>query len=338
MRDDARHSDFLYQQSVSTYEAYNNWGGKSLYDWNSTGGAAMKVSFDRPYAMGNQSISAPAVGSGEFLITVQPPQEGPPGGFEFPFVRFLEREGYDVTYSTDVDTAEDPAALLNHKALLIVGHDEYWNWAQRANVIAARDAGVSLGFFSSNTMYWQIRYEPDSSGTPDRTIVCYKTLATTEDPDYLSGDPNLMKYTTVQWRQPPVNLPEDAVIGVMYYTNPVQGDIVVDDASSWVYNGTGLTQGSHLKGLLGYEVDQMYGHAPAGTDRIAHSVFGTGAQDFSDATVYTAPSGAIVFATGSMEWSWGLDDYGVPDVRPSYLNPDAQQVTRNVLARFTAAQ
>ncbi|HZT70808.1 MAG TPA: N,N-dimethylformamidase beta subunit family domain-containing protein [Terriglobia bacterium] len=338
VRDDARHSDFLYQQSVSTYEAYNNWGGKSLYDWNSTGGAAMKVSFDRPYAMGNQSISAPAVGSGEFLITVQPPQEGPPGGFEFPFVRFLEREGYDVTYSTDVDTAEDPAALLNHKALLIVGHDEYWNWAQRANVIAARDAGVSLGFFSSNTMYWQIRYEPDSSGTPDRTIVCYKTLATTEDPDYLSGDPNLMKYTTVQWRQPPVNLPEDAVIGVMYYTNPVQGDIVVDDASSWVYNGTGLTQGSHLKGLLGYEVDQMYGHAPAGTDRIAHSVFGTGAQDFSDATVYTAPSGAIVFATGSMEWSWGLDDYGVPDVRPSYLNPDAQQVTRNVLARFTAAQ
>lgn len=338
VRDDARHSDFLYQSSVNTFEAYNNWGGKSLYDWNSTGGAAVKVSFDRPYAMGNQAISAPAVGSGEFLITVQPPQEGPPGGYEFPFVQFLEREGYDVTYSTDVDTAEHPSLLLNHKALLAVGHDEYWNWAQRANVIAARDAGVSLGFFSANTMYWQIRYEPDSAGTPDRTIVCYKGLATTEDPDYLSGDSNLMKYTTVQWRQPPVNLPEDAVIGVMYYTNPVQSDIVVDDASSWVYKGTGLVHDSRLRGLLGYEVDQMYGHAPANTVRVAHSVFGTAAQDYSDATVYTASSGAIVFATGSMEWSWGLDDYGVPDVRPSYLNPAAQQVTRNVLGRFISAK
>lgn len=337
VRDDARPSDFLYQSSVNTYQAYNNWGGKSLYDWNSPTGAAVKVSFNRPYAMGDQSISAPAVGSGEFLITVQPATQGSPAGWEFPFVRFLEREGYDVTYSTDVDTAEDPAALLNHKGLLVVGHDEYWTWAQRSNVVTARDAGVNLGVFSANTMYWQVRYEPDSDGHPDRTIVCYKGLALTEDPDYLSGDPNLMRFTTVQWRQSPVNLPEDAVIGVMYYTNPVHGDIVVDDALDWVYSGTGLSHGSSLQGLLGYEIDQMYGHAPINTVRLAHSVFGTGARDFSDMTVYGAPSGATVFATGSMQWSWGLDDYGVPDVRPSYLNPAAQQITRNVLARFLAS-
>jgi hypothetical protein len=338
VRDDARHSDYLYQSSVNTYQAYNNWGGKSLYDWNSPSGAAVKVSFNRPYAMGDQSISASAVGSGEFLITVQPATQGSPGGWEFPFVRFLEREGYDVTYSTDVDTAESPAALLNHKALLVAGHDEYWTWAQRANVIAARDAGVSLGIFSANTMYWQIRYDPDSEGNPDRTIVCYKGRALTEDPDYLSGDPNLMRFTTVQWRQSPVDLPEDAVIGVMYYTNPVHGDIVVDDALDWVYSGTGLSQGSPLTGLLGYEVDQMYGHAPINTVRLAHSVFGSDTRDFSDMTVYGAPSGATVFATGSMQWSWGLDDYGVPDVRPSYLNAAAQQITRNVLARFLASR
>jgi hypothetical protein len=338
VRDDARQSDFLYQSCVNTYQAYNNWGGKSLYDWNSPAGSAVKVSFNRPYAMGDQSISAPAVGSGEFLITVQPATQGSPAGWEFSFVRFLEREGYDVAYSTDVDTAEDPAALPNHKALLVVGHDEYWTWAQRAAVIAARDAGVNLGIFSANTMYWQVRYEPDSDGNPDCTIVCYKGRALTEDPDYLSGDPTLMQYTTVQWRQPPVNLPEDAVIGVMYYTNPVHGDIVVDDASSWVYNNTSLSNGSSLPGLLGYEIDQMYGHAPLNTVRLAHSVFGTGAQDFSDMTVYGAPSGATVFATGSMQWSWGLDDYGVPDLRPSYMNASAQKITRNVLAHFLASK
>ena len=338
VRDDARPSDFLYQSSVNTYQAYNNWGGKSLYDWNSPSGRAVKVSYNRPYAMGDQSISAPAVGSGEFLITVQPSTQGSPAGWEFPFVRFLEREGYDATYSTDVETAENPTALLNHKGLLVVGHDEYWTWAQRANVVAARDAGVNLGFFSANTMYWQVRYEPDSDGNPDRTIVCYKGFALTEDPDYLSGDPNLMRYTTVQWRQSPVNLPEDAVVGVMYYANPVHGDIVVDDASSWVYNNTGLSHGSALAGLLGYEIDQMYTHAPLNTVRLAHSVFGTGTRDFSDMTVYGAPSGATVFATGSMQWSWGLDDYGVPDLRPSYLSQGAQQITKNVLARFLASK
>lgn len=338
VRDDARQSDFLYQSSVNTYEAYNNWGGKSLYGFNSPTGAAVKVSFNRPYAMGDQPTSAPAVGSGEFLISVQPATGGSPAGWEFPFVRFLEREGYDVTYSTDVDTAENPAAVLNHKAFLVVGHDEYWTWAQRANVIAARDSGVSLGIFAANTMYWQVRYEPDSDGHLDRTIVCYKNLALTEDPDYLSGDPNLIKYTTVQWRQPPVNLPEDAVVGVMYYTNPVHGNIVVDDASSWVYKNTGLSHGSSLPGLLGYEIDQMFGHAPPNTIRLAHSVFGTGAQDFSDMTVYGAQSGATVFATGSMQWSWGLDDYGVPDLRPSYMNTAAQQITRNVLAHFLSSK
>ena len=85
-------------------------------------------------------------------------------------VRWLEHEGYDVTYVTDVDTHEDANRLLRAKGYLSVGHDEYWTEQMRANVIHARDAGVSLGFFGGNYIYWAVRLLPDASGAPNRTI------------------------------------------------------------------------------------------------------------------------------------------------------------------------
>ena len=76
-------------------------------------------------------------------------------------VRWLEANGYDVSYITGVDTDRRGAELLEHKAFLSVGHDEYWSGAQRANVEAARDAGVNLAFFSGNEVYWKTRWETE---------------------------------------------------------------------------------------------------------------------------------------------------------------------------------
>ena len=108
VRDDARVSDLLFQSSVSTMQAYNGWGGKSLYPFNSSGPQAARVSFDRPYGAG--------AGFTEFQR------------WEYPTIRFLEREGYDVTYCTDVDTHAQPDMLVKHRAFLSVGHDEYWSY------------------------------------------------------------------------------------------------------------------------------------------------------------------------------------------------------------------
>ena len=166
VRDDGRPSDILFQSSVTTYQAYNNWGGMSLYRWNSRGKQASKVSFNRPYAASPNKAAAYGVGAGEFLTNVQPKRRTYNAGWEYNMVRWLEKNGYDVTYSTNIDTHENrldelsaKPALLLHKAFLSVGHDEYWSWKMRHNVEAARDAGVSLGFFSANTCYWQIRFE-----------------------------------------------------------------------------------------------------------------------------------------------------------------------------------
>src|SRR6266852_3062669 len=176
VRNDGRASALLYQMSVTTYEAYNNYGGKSLYDYNSTssipqaqvGGAglnsAVKVSFNRPYEDS---------GEGHFFR------------YEFDMVGFLEQNGYDVTYSTDVDTHTRPSELGLHKAFLSVGHDEYWSLEMRQNVTNALNQGLSLGFFSADDCAWQIRFEPSlvtGDPNPTRTIVAYKEDAS-KDPD-----------------------------------------------------------------------------------------------------------------------------------------------------------
>ena len=97
---------------------------------------------------------------------------------EYPMIRFLEANGYDVSYTSGVDMSQPGVASIieQHKIFMSAGHDEYWSGQQRANVKAARDAGVNLAFFSGNEVFWKTRWEPsiDGSNTPNRTLVTYK--------------------------------------------------------------------------------------------------------------------------------------------------------------------
>ena len=146
VRHDAQTADFVYKLPLNTYQAYNNWGGKSLYAFNSEGDAATSVSFDRPYALRG--------GAGHFFH------------WDFPMIRWLEREGYNVTYIADVDAHTEGAYLPGRRALLSVGHDEYWSKEMRDSWERARDAGYSLGFFGANTAYWQVATSPRRPGCP----------------------------------------------------------------------------------------------------------------------------------------------------------------------------
>jgi len=313
VRDDDRPSDLLFQTSVATYQAYNKWGGLSLYDKPH----ASMVSFNRPYKRG--------YGSGDFLF------------WEYSLVRFLEREGYVVTYTTDVDTHERGHLLTKHKAFLSVGHDEYWSWEMRDNVEAALAQGVHLGFFGANIGYWQVRFEPSlATGALNRTMVCYKSQAEQKDPFFHDPDPAKRRRTTTQFRRHPVNRPEAAIIGVMYESHQAQGDIVISDSSSWVFDGTGLAAGDVLPGLLGYEVDRKFPESPSGTHVFAHSpYFVNDSKRIGEMAYYTASSSATVVATGSMQWNWGLDETFRIHGR-KFVSPAAKQMTRNFLARFGA--
>ncbi len=151
---------------------------------------------------------------------------------EYPMIRFLERNGYDVSYASGVDTDRYGSLLTNHKTFLSVGHDEYWSGQQRANVEAARDAGVNLAFFSGNEVYWKTRWEPSTEGssTPYRTMVTYKeTYLDVVDPQ----DPPIWTGT---WRDPrkspPADggRPENALTGTGYMANNSDLTIMVPAA------------------------------------------------------------------------------------------------------------
>jgi hypothetical protein len=326
VRDDASHSNLLFQSSFNTFQAYNNYGNGanySLYGFNSTGGIpAVKVSFDRPFAQ----VSTDTQRYDNMLK------------YEYNMVRWLESQGYDVSYITDVDTHLNAAQLSQHKAYLSVGHDEYWSREMRDGVEHARDVGVSLGFFSANTCYWRVRFEPSGLGVANRVMVSYKDTG---------GDPVAPTY---RWRDPPNNRPENSMIGVMYIGDNVYDpfggfNYIVSNSTNPYFRNTGATNGTSFGQVVGFEWDGVVpnGAAPAGLVVLATSpvnaiVVADGLPAGTNTTVsnsvrYTAPSGAKVFATGSIQWIWSLDDFGV---NPTRANQAARQFAVNILADMGA--
>src|SRR5262249_39733763 len=212
------------------YQAYNGWGGHSFYGITSDNfQAGHKVSFNRPYAPSTRANATFAAGTGDFFCFVLPDSyPANSAGWECNMLRFLEREGYDVTYCTDLDTHANGNLLLSHKWFLSVGQDEYWSWEMRKNVVAARDHGVNLGFFAANICYWQVRFEPSTiTGAGNRTMVGYKDAAAS-DPLATDGNASNDYLITAVWRTNRFSTPESTFIGVMYDSDPVDADIVIE--------------------------------------------------------------------------------------------------------------
>ncbi|MBJ6764404.1 hypothetical protein JGU66_26840 [Myxococcaceae bacterium JPH2] len=307
VRSDERKGAALVQVPVTTFQAYNFWGGESLYNdsLGLSGGHAKRVSFDRPYANGN--------GSGEYFNYVHQ------------FVLWAEAKGHDLVYVTNPDLDRDPSLLLGQRLFLAVGHDEYWSRPGREAVVAALASGVNLAFLAGDTSCWLIRLEPSFSGVPRRRQVCFKDEAPREDPLAHSN------VITVRWRNPLLNEPENGLVGVMSDSWAlINQPFVVRNAGAWPFEGTGLADGDTLLAMAGYEIDREWdnGHSPAGLVPLATSpVIGSkGEPNWHAASVYTAPSGAFVFAAGGVAWSLGLSHFNFADLR-------VQRITDNVFAR-----
>jgi hypothetical protein len=318
VRDDARKAQIRFELSTNTWEAYEDWGGHSLY----SSPRAFKVSFNRPFQRG--------AGTGNMLAS----------GWDIAALRFVEREGYDVTYAADLDAHLNAAELLNHKILFFPSHHEYWSTPMRNNVQAAIDTGVSAVFFGSNNVYWQVRFENDSAGVPDRVMVCYKSTA---DP-IIATDPAL---TTVRFRDAPVNLPEEKMLGVMFNGNGLgfHSDVFVADATHWIFSGTGVHTGDDVGEYLGQEVDSQFGLHPANTVVLLNSPFTgvTGGSGTSQTVIYQAPSGSYVFSAGTSDFVLGLDNFQSlgANFAPQFFPPDSptiQQMTRNLLSHLGATK
>jgi hypothetical protein len=343
VRNDSGHSPLVFQTADTTWQAYNNYGGYNFY--TSASGRARKLSYNRPF---NTRSNTPN-GRDFFFAS------------EYPMVRFLEGNGFDVSYIAGVDAARAGQLIKNHGTFVSVGHDEYWSTAQRKNVEDARDAGVNLAFFSGNEVYWKTRWEPSTAGTPTdyRTLVCYK-----ETWDSSKSDPSVE--WTGTWRDPRFSppsdggKPENSLTGTAYMVNDVDLPLKVpaDDGRMRFWRNTSIDQlvagtvATLAPSTLGYESDEDLdnGSRPAGLIRLSTTTASVPSRltDYGKTTapgstshsmtLYRATSGALVFGAGTIQWSWGLDDHhdgvsaplaGVPDVR-------MQQATLNLLADMGA--
>jgi hypothetical protein len=338
VRDDDGGSDVLFQTSDTTWQAYNRYGGNSLY-FGSPAGRAYKVSYNRPFTTrAHTNVS--------FLFSG-----------EYPMIRWLERNGYDVSYFAGVDSARRGQEIVEHEAFLSVGHDEYWSAQQRANVEQARDAGVNLAFFSGNEIFWKTRWEPsiDGQSTPFTTLVSYKE---TREGQKIDPDPAW----TGTWRDarfsPPSDggRPENALTGTIFMVNAYREDSIRVPSKfaplRFWRNTTVATMPSGTAtlraGTLGHEWDEDRdnGWRPAGLMQLSSTTIAvpTYLQDEGNTyaqgtathslTLYKASSGALVFGAGTVQWAWGLDN--VHDVFSSTppRAPDVrmQQATVNLLA------
>jgi hypothetical protein len=275
---DTRRAKIIFQQSVTTYQAYNPWPGydpalgyigQSLYGGDLYSGW---VSFDRPYGRGFQQNTLYGVGAGDFLThdfgddiySTSDLGTGGPSAWEFGMIRWLEHQGYDVTYITNIDTHEDLGRLLRGKVFLSVGHDEYWSPDMRAHILQARDQGLALAFFSGNYIYWPSILSPDSDGSPNRSIFVDKSKGEELTFSELKDANN-------------ISLTEQLVAGGMWNIGHIgNGDIVITSDAQldhWVFANTGLAVGDVIPGLIGYEYDAFNPNydAPPGIQILAHT-------------------------------------------------------------------
>ncbi len=315
---DRRAAQWLFQCSDHTWQAYNRWPSQfSLYDdgqneWH--WGDKSQVSFNRPYGKYCQILDAPlSTGSGEFFL------------WEFPFVYWLEREGFDVSYISNTDLHRDAAQPLRGAGFISVGHDEYWTIEMYRHVEAAIAQGVNLAFFSGNAVCGRIAWEDSTRSL--RRVGVFGPPGGTRDFESMQTLEHVRPYG-------------NELMGA-HSTGPVTGgaDWICVRPDHWIYADTGMKLGDSVPGVIGWE----YHGDPApiagleivasGPTQTAPGVLNGGEYT---ATVYPGPNGNFVFNASTCWWADGLSappGYVRPSVYTSPQGPDQrlQQITRNIL-------
>jgi hypothetical protein len=253
--------------STTTWNAYNDWGGPSLY----TGGT--QVSLERPMARGFLVKPEPARRKAQplpdrealhFFEWAEPlglsVWSGGAGwwNWERVFVRFAEQHGYRVDVAVSQDLHVHPEVLEGHRLYASVGHDEYWSWEMRDAVEAFTAAGGNAAFLAGNTCYWQVRF--DDPGV----MTCFKYRA---DEDPVLGTERQERLSGA-WVDLRVGRPESAMTGLSFSrggyaryglgTPRSSGGFTVWRPEHWAFEGTDLRYGDALgiaDTICAYEVD-----------------------------------------------------------------------------------
>ena len=341
VRDD-RVCDLLFQCSDLTWLAYNSWptneyslyhndkngytGHKKRKKWSTDAADTGWVSLDRPYAPFCQDhlVKNPkSVGTGEFLL------------WEFPLSYWLEQQGYDVSYISNVDTHTRGPALQRTKGFISVGHDEYWTRAMYDNVSAARDVGVNLAFLSGNSVWGMVPLLPSGTQQPHRVMH--------RAGKFLGEELSRLLSKRKGWSSTFPAGPDGALLMGGRTAGIGGGDWTCTHPGHWLYEGTGMQQGEQIPGLVGWEYHGSPLKDLPGLEVVARSEIQAGngkPRAPHVATVYNGPQGNVVFDAGSIWWSQGLSSppgHVLPAsgaARPQGPDKRVQRMMANVFNRF----
>ena len=311
---DGRRAAILAIIPQFTWQAYNAFGGTSLYTKDANGRLGTSVSFERPYK---------TRGGGTYMYGL---------GYsnDISAVHWLEKRRLDVTYVSDGDLAASVPDLQSPtRVVMITGHGEYWTWNEYSFVQKLRDSGTHLMFLGANNAYWNVRPDrSDVTGQPAGVLWCYK-----EGGDPWTGAPEQF---TAQFRSAYLKRPENGLYGVMHFKHGYGTyPLVVSDSAMGAHaasflSAAGLTANDTLPSILtlgttatsfmSIEGDQITenGYTPRGVEVLFHADIKAtdGTVTRYHTTFFIANSGAGVFASGFNEWGRWLDDtYGPSDPR-----------------------
>ena len=323
---DNRKADFLFQCSDNTWQAYNKWPvNESLYTHPDGAHApGVAVSFDRPYCKYTQIFDHPlSIGSGEFLL------------WEYPLAFWMEQQGMDVTYGSNLDTCQ--SEFVERCGVFVsVGHDEYWDRRQYDAVEKALKNGTSLAWLCGNSVFIDSPFSASSRGVDGRIITrtgCFGEMRREEQESYASLFAGL-KQTAPDERR---------IMGVRSVV-PFNGggDWTCRKPDHWLFEGTGMQAGESIPGLVGWEHHGEPDPNLAGMEVVASgSIWSGGTREgHYESVVFQGPKGNLVFNASSVFWAQGLaapPGHIIPwshFSRPHGPDSRVQKITANALARL----
>ncbi len=301
----------VLMKAVTTEQAYNTWGGRSLYEGpdGEFDTRSRAVSFDRPYEG--------AKGAALFFHDEQG------------LIAVAEKAGLPLGYVTNIELDADVKLLDGARALISPGHDEYWSRAMRDTAERAVERGVNLAFFGANEIYRKIRFAPTELGDR-RLVISYKVIS--EDPLYGKDD----DLVTGNWRDRPNADPESSLTGVMYRCFPGNDPLVITNPKNWIWAGTGAKKGTSLRGVVGVEYDSvdLDFTTPRPIEIVARSpAICNGKAATADTAYHVRPSGAGVFAASTMRWVCAMQT-GCGGAADPKAKPILRRATENILRAF----
>lgn len=318
----------LCRLGVATYQAYNPWGGHSLYPNDDDEARGLVVSFDRPT---------------------------PPSFFEYDIfmVQWLEGlEGLAVDYASNFDVHRDPDLIDGYPLVITSAHDEYWSEVEfGAFERRIFQHGRNTIFFGANTAYCQVRYgdlnRPPAGLDQGRQLVCYKTA--TDPIAARLADTRLL--VTDNFRAGG-RRPETQLLGGAYqnWFEPASSErpaFTVARTDLPYFAGTGWKVGDTAAEVVGYEWDNRDPEgdgrhllAPGAASRIdpasvqvlfqGRAVGADGETGLAEATYFTSPAGARVFNAASVRWAWGLGKEG-------FVQAPFQRFNENLVRAFSSS-